>query len=147
MRSWLTYTAARLGLFAAAFGVVYLFGARSWIALILAWVISGLASYVLLSKWRDQISQQIVDRKKERSGASLGERLEGGATREDHLQDAAEEVQSPEEEPPEDTPDTPAEEVQGALEEPAEGGAAPEADQEPAATDGDEPAKAETKDS
>ena len=49
MRSWLTYTAARLGLFAGAFGIVYLFGARSWIALILAWVISGLASYVLLS--------------------------------------------------------------------------------------------------
>lgn len=129
MRSWLTYTAARLGLFAAAFGVVYLCGARSWIALILAWVISGLASYVLLSKWRDQISQQIVDRNKERSGARLGERLEGGATREDHLQDAADEPQS-------------------SQEESAEAEAVPEADQEPAtAADGDEPAEAETKNS
>ena len=129
MRSWLTYTAARLGLFAAAFGVVYLFGARSWVALVLAWVISGLASYVLLSKWRDQISQQIVERHKERSGARLGDRLEGGATREDHLQDAAEEEQR-------------------SQEEPAAGEAAPEAGQDPAAaTGGDEPAKAETKDS
>lgn len=159
MRSWLTYTAARLGLFAAAFGVVYLFGARSWIALVLAWVISGLASYVLLSKWRDRISQQIVDRDKARRGARLGDRLEGGATREDHLQDAAEDSQSSQEESPEATRHEPAEkaqdaqkgpteEAQGAQEKPAEGGAASEADQGPAAgTDGDEPAKAATKDS
>lgn len=159
MRSWLTYTAARLGLFAAAFGVVYLFGARSWLALILAWVVSGVASYVLLSKWRDQISQQIVDRDKARSGARLGDRLESGATREDHLQDAAEESQSSQEGSSEDARDKPPEEVRDGREEPAEapqdtqeeapeGGAEPETGQEPtAATDGDEPAKAEAKDS
>lgn len=96
MRSWLTYTAARLGLFAGAFGIVYLFGARSWIALILAWVISGLASYVLLSKWRDQISQNIVERSEQRRGARLGDRLEDAASREDHLQEAAEEPQQAE---------------------------------------------------
>lgn len=152
MRSWLTYTVARLGLFAAAFGVVYLFGARSWIALLLAWVISGLASYVLLSKWRDQISQQIVDRDKARSGARLGDRLESGATREDHLQDAAEEPQSSQEDSSEEEGrggrEGPAEASQDAQEETPEGGAAPEADQEPtAATDGDESAKAEAKES
>lgn len=91
MRSWLIYTAARLGLFAGAFGVVYLFGARSWVAIILAWVISGLASYVLLSKWRDQLSTQIVDHSEKRKGARLADRLEGGASREDHLQEADEE--------------------------------------------------------
>ncbi|WP_017613777.1 DUF4229 domain-containing protein [Nocardiopsis salina] len=96
MRSWLTYTAARLGLFAGAFGIVYLFGARSWIALILAWVISGLASYVLLSKWRDQISQKIVERSEQRRGNRLGDRLEDAASREDHLQEAAEEPQQAE---------------------------------------------------
>lgn len=96
MRSWLTYTAARLGLFAGAFGIVYLFGARSWIALVLAWVISGLASYVLLSKWRDQISQNIVERSEQRRGARLGDRLEDAASREDHLQEAAEEPQQAE---------------------------------------------------
>ena len=156
MRSWLTYTVARLGLFAAAFGVVYLFGARSWVALLLAWVISGLASYVLLSKWRDQISQQIVDRDKARSGARLGDRLESGATREDHLQDAAEEPQGSQESSSEDAREEgrdgreePAEAPQGAQEEAPEGGAAPpEPDQEStAATEGDEPAKAEAKDS
>ncbi|GAB3725490.1 DUF4229 domain-containing protein [Nocardiopsis nanhaiensis] len=87
MRSWLTYTAARLALFGAAFGVVYLFGARTWLALILAWVLSGLASYVLLSKWRDQMSQSVVDWSKKRQDESVGDRLVGGAAREDEIQD------------------------------------------------------------
>ncbi|MGW5876325.1 DUF4229 domain-containing protein [Nocardiopsis terrae] len=87
MRSWLTYTAARLALFAGAFGVVYLFGARSWVALILAWVVSGLASYVLLSKWRDQMSASVVDWSKKREDRAVGTRLSGGAAREDEIQD------------------------------------------------------------
>lgn len=87
MRSWLTYTAARVLLFAAAFGVVYLFGAREWLALILAWVLSGLASYVLLSKWRDQMSQSVVDWSNKRQDKSVGDRLVGGAAREDEIQD------------------------------------------------------------
>ncbi|WP_159944140.1 MULTISPECIES: DUF4229 domain-containing protein [unclassified Nocardiopsis] len=89
MRSLLTYTVARLGLFAAAFGVVYLFGAREWIALILAWLISGLASYVLLSTLRDQISTSAVRRIESRRGANVGDRLSGGAAREDGLQEEA----------------------------------------------------------
>lgn len=89
MRSWLTYTAARVALFAGAFGVVYLFGARSWIALILAWVISGFASYVLLSKWRDQMSASVVDwsQKRQEQDKAVGSRLVGGAAREDEVQD------------------------------------------------------------
>ncbi|WP_026122260.1 DUF4229 domain-containing protein [Nocardiopsis halotolerans] len=88
MRSLLTYTAARLGLFAAAFGVVYLFGARSWVALILAWLVSGLASYVLLSGMRDRISTKAVERIESRRGASVSERLNAASAREDHLQEA-----------------------------------------------------------
>ena len=87
MRSWLTYTAARLALFGAAFGVVYLFGARMWLALILAWVLSGLASYVLLSKWRDQMSHSVIDWSEKRKDKSVGDRLVGGAAREDEIQD------------------------------------------------------------
>lgn len=96
MRSWLIYTAARLGLFVGAFGVVYLFGARSWIAIILAWVISGLASYVLLSTWRDRLSTQIVDRGEKRKGARLADRLDGGASREDRPQETDEEPEAAE---------------------------------------------------
>lgn len=87
MRSWLTYTAARVALFAGAFGVVYLFGARSWVALILAGAISGLASYVLLSKWRDSMSSSVVEWSKKREDESVGGRLVGGAAREDEIQD------------------------------------------------------------
>ncbi|WP_285731772.1 DUF4229 domain-containing protein [Nocardiopsis sp. ATB16-24] len=89
MRSLLTYTAARLGLFAAAFGVVYLFGARSWVAIVLAWLISGLISYVLLSDMRDRISAATVEKMESRRGARVGDRLAAGAAREDHLQEAA----------------------------------------------------------
>lgn len=87
MRSWLTYTAARLGLFAGAFGVVYLFGARSWVALVLAWVISGLASYVLLSKWRDRMSSSVTEWSANRQDRAVGNRLVDGAAREDEIQD------------------------------------------------------------
>ncbi|MBB6120923.1 DUF4229 domain-containing protein [Nocardiopsis algeriensis] len=87
MRSWLSYTAARVGLFLAAFGVVYLFGARSWMALILAWVISGLASYVLLSPLRDRMSASVSAGIEARRGGLLGDRLSEGASREDHLQE------------------------------------------------------------
>ncbi|MBE2997810.1 DUF4229 domain-containing protein [Nocardiopsis sp. HNM0947] len=131
MRSWLTYTAARLGLFAGAFGIVYLFGARSWIALILAWVISGLASYVLLSKWRDQISQNIVERSEQRRGNRLGDRLEDAASREDHLQEAAEEPQQADGYATDDRPA-------------AEGTDPAEAAQEPAG--GDESARTDSED-
>ncbi|WP_047871431.1 DUF4229 domain-containing protein [Nocardiopsis sp. RV163] len=90
MRSLLTYTAARLGLFAAAFGVVYLFGARAWIALILAWLVSGLASYVLLSGMRDRISASAVERMERRKADSVSARLSAASAREDELQEAPE---------------------------------------------------------
>ncbi|WDZ91548.1 DUF4229 domain-containing protein [Nocardiopsis sp. HUAS JQ3] len=88
MRSLLTYTAARLGLFAAAFGVVYLFGARAWIALILAWLVSGLASYVLLSGMRDRISASAVERMERRKADSVSARLSAASAREDEFQEA-----------------------------------------------------------
>ncbi|MEU1899043.1 DUF4229 domain-containing protein [Nocardiopsis dassonvillei] len=90
MRSLLTYTAARLGLFAAAFGVVYLFGARAWIALILAWLVSGLASYVLLSGMRDKVSASAVERMERRKADSVSARLSAASAREDDFQEAPE---------------------------------------------------------
>ncbi|MEV6822044.1 DUF4229 domain-containing protein [Nocardiopsis dassonvillei] len=94
MRSLLTYTAARLGLFAAAFGVVYLFGARAWIALILAWLVSGLASYVLLSGMRDRISASAVERMERRKADSVSARLSAASAREDEFQEAPEQEAS-----------------------------------------------------
>jgi membrane protein implicated in regulation of membrane protease activity len=60
VRSLLVYTLSRLGLFAVAFGVLYLIGLHDWFWLLVAAVlVSGVASYVLLSKQRDDVSQQI----------------------------------------------------------------------------------------
>lgn len=86
MRNFIAYTAARVLLFAIALGVVYLLGAREVLAVLLALVISGLVSFVLLSKQRDALSASLV------RGAgrirSMGQRLDAGAAKEDHLQQA-----------------------------------------------------------
>jgi Protein of unknown function (DUF4229) len=56
MRATLAYTTARILLFVAATGLVYLAGARGLLLLGLALVISGAASYILLSRQRDAMA-------------------------------------------------------------------------------------------
>ncbi|SEG74294.1 Protein of unknown function [Nonomuraea solani] len=63
MRPVLVYTASRIGLFLVTLGVLYLLGLTNPLALIAAsFVISGIASYVLLSKQRDVVSERISGR-------------------------------------------------------------------------------------
>lgn len=62
MRTGLTYTSARLLLLVAAMGLLYLAGARGFLLLALAFVVSALASYVLLSRQRDAMSGAIARR-------------------------------------------------------------------------------------
>lgn len=68
MRPVLVYTASRIGLFLVTLGVLYLLGLQNPLVLILvSFLISGIASYVLLSKQRDAMSARIsakVDRPK-----------------------------------------------------------------------------------
>jgi membrane protein implicated in regulation of membrane protease activity len=54
------YTLSRLGLFAVALGVLYLVGLRTFPLLVAAFLVSGLASYVLLSKQRDAVSRRVA---------------------------------------------------------------------------------------
>jgi hypothetical protein len=60
VRPFLVYTASRLGLFAVTLAVLYLIGLHHtfWL-IVISFVISGIASYVLLSKQRDAVSEQI----------------------------------------------------------------------------------------
>ncbi|MEU9834263.1 DUF4229 domain-containing protein [Streptosporangium sp. NPDC048047] len=59
------YTVSRLGLFAVSFGVLYLLGLREPLILIVAaFLVSGVASYVLLSKQRDAVSARIAKNQK-----------------------------------------------------------------------------------
>jgi hypothetical protein len=59
----LVYTASRIGLFVVTLGVLRLLGLQNPVILIIvSFLISGIASYVLLSKQRDALSTRISDK-------------------------------------------------------------------------------------
>jgi hypothetical protein len=99
MRTTIAYTCARILLLVAAIVLLYLAGARGFLLLALAFVVSALASYVLLSKQRD-IMSGVLNRRLSRVNAKAAEfrtRLEEGAAAEDVDDDAddAEPVANP----------------------------------------------------
>lgn len=81
MRYVLSYTSARIVIFIATFGVLYLLGAKSWLGLLLAVPISGVISYVLLARRRDQMSSAVI------SGARAGRRKFNEARAKEDLPD------------------------------------------------------------
>lgn len=78
MRATFAYTTARILLFVAAVGLIYLAGARGLLLLALALVVSGAASYILLSRQRDAMSGALVSRFR-----TLRARIDEGAKAED----------------------------------------------------------------
>src|SRR5262249_60881533 len=62
MRATVAYTAARILLFVAAAFLIYLAGARGLLLLGLALLLSGAASYVLLSRQRDAMAGSLSRR-------------------------------------------------------------------------------------
>jgi Mn2+/Fe2+ NRAMP family transporter len=78
MRATFAYTTARILLFAAAAMLFYLAGARGLLLLGLALVVSGAASYVMLSRQRDAMSGALVNRLR-----TLRARFDAGAKAED----------------------------------------------------------------
>lgn len=58
----LWYTLARIALLAVVAGMLYLAGARGALLLLLALIISGLLSYIVLGRLRDMISVGISNR-------------------------------------------------------------------------------------
>jgi hypothetical protein len=78
MRATFAYTTARILLFVAATGLFYLAGARGLLLLGLALVVSGVLSYVVLSRQRDAMSGALVNRFR-----TLRSRLDEGARSED----------------------------------------------------------------
>jgi hypothetical protein len=85
MRYTLAYTSARILLFIAATGVLYLAGARGLLLLGLALVVSGIVSFVVLSRQRDAMSAAIAGRIGGVRGRIHGfrGRLDAGASAED----------------------------------------------------------------
>ncbi len=85
MRTGLAYTCARILLLVITMGLLYLAGARGFLLLVLAFGVSALASYVLLSKQRDLMSGA-VNRRLARVGQKAAEfrsRIDEGAAAED----------------------------------------------------------------
>ena len=85
MRAALAYTSARIVLLAVSAFLVYLAGARGLLLILLAFVVSGIASFVLLSRQRDQMSGALLARLKNgrARATSFRTRLEEGARAED----------------------------------------------------------------
>ena len=85
MRSALAYTSARIVLLVVSAVLLYLAGARGLLLLLLAFVVSGIVSFVLLSRQRDKMSGALMTRLKIRRprGPGLRARLEEGARAED----------------------------------------------------------------
>jgi Protein of unknown function (DUF4229) len=79
MRSVLIYSLSRLALFAATTGVLFLVGARGFLLLGLAILISGVISFVLLSRQRDAVSNSVTER-----AGRIRDNMADGAAREDN---------------------------------------------------------------
>ncbi len=68
----MTYTVLRLLLFAAALGVGYVAGLRSWLLLLVAIVVAFAVSYVLLAKQKDAAASWIAERAERRRSGDEG---------------------------------------------------------------------------
>ncbi len=78
MRATFAYTTARILLVVAATGLIYLAGARGVLLLGLALLVSGAASYILLSRQRDAMAGALTRRL-----TSVRSRLDAGTRVED----------------------------------------------------------------
>ncbi len=85
MRATIAYTSARILLLVIAMILLYLAGARGLLLLALAFMVSGTASFVLLSRQRDIMSGALLTRIKNGRNRAAGfrTRLEEGARAED----------------------------------------------------------------
>jgi Mn2+/Fe2+ NRAMP family transporter len=78
MRATFAYTTARILLFAVMLGLLYVVGARGLLLIGLAVLISGIVSFVVLSRQRDAMSGAITSRI-----GNFRQRLEEGTRAED----------------------------------------------------------------
>ncbi len=85
MRTTLAYTSARILLLVVSIILLYLVGARGLLLLALACVVSGIASFVLLSRQRDRMSSALMNRIRngQRRASGFRTRIEEGARAED----------------------------------------------------------------
>jgi hypothetical protein len=78
MNATIVYTTSRILLFAVVLGLLYLVGARGLLLIGLAVLISGIVSFIVLSRQRDAMSGAITSRI-----TNFRERLDEGTRAED----------------------------------------------------------------
>ena len=85
MRTALSYTSARVLMLLVSVVVLYLAGARGFLLIAAACLVSGIASFVLLSRQRDVMSSALMSRirTRQQQRPGLRARLEDGARAED----------------------------------------------------------------
>jgi Protein of unknown function (DUF4229) len=85
MRATLAYSSARILMLVVSIILLYLIGIRGLLLLVLACLVSGLASFVVLSRQRDRMSGALINRLKNGRGrvSSFRSRLDEGAAAED----------------------------------------------------------------
>jgi TctA family transporter len=85
MRATLAYTSARILLLVVSMILLYLAGARGVLLLALAFLVSGILSFVLLSRQRDVMSGALITRLRNgrTRAASFRARIEEGTRAED----------------------------------------------------------------
>lgn len=85
-----TYSALRIVLLAACFGLGYLAGLRTWLLLLVATLVAWGVSYVLLGGPRDRAALYLADRAERRaSGHRFSAAAESDAEHEDAVVDEA----------------------------------------------------------
>ncbi|WNB85934.1 DUF4229 domain-containing protein [Cellulomonas sp. ATA003] len=85
-----TYSALRIALLAACFGLGYLAGLRTWLLLIVATLVAWGLSYVLLRGPRDRAALYLAERAERRaSGHRFSAHAESDAAHEDAVVDGA----------------------------------------------------------
>jgi Protein of unknown function (DUF4229) len=89
MRQFWTYTLARLGLVVVVAGVLWLLGLNGPTDIVLAFIISGLASFVLLRRQRGALAQTVDARARR-----IRERMAEAEAAEDAADDAARAAQA-----------------------------------------------------
>lgn len=60
MVPFVQYTAARLALFLVCWGLLWLVGAKGILGVLIAIIVSGLLSYVVLDRMRDRFAQALT---------------------------------------------------------------------------------------
>ena len=78
MKPWITYSLVRIGMFAVVLAVLILVGVTSWLAAIIAAIISLCVSYLFFGKLRESVATDLHNRRSAQSSSTAEDAAEDG---------------------------------------------------------------------